>query len=351
MLRFRRYRVFLVLAVFTILALYHFSSVRNWESASSISVEGLKNLALKGASRSQSTIDNDAKETQHATIYTSVFSSAQSSTILPSISSASISAQTLPPTKSSVSTSSSHTKTSTALADEIYDHQKESSSLSTEGKSNGTATAPLEDTFSGEGKGRFEVEPDKISTEKSHWRKLQEHFPVPSESIIQLPTGTPKRIPRIQHAFTDESTNSKIDRERKLASIKEAFARSWAGYKQHAWLQDELSPVSGKFRNPFCGWAATLVDSLDMLWILGMTDEFEEAANAVRQIDFTTSIRNDIPLFETTIRYLGGLIAAYDLSNGRYKILLDKSIELAEVLMGAFDTPNRMPMTFYQWKP
>ena len=149
----------------------------------------------------------------------------------------------------------------------------------------------------------------------------------------------------------DESSNSRIDRERKLVTIKDAFTRSWEGYKQHAWLQDELSPVSGKFRNPFCGWAATLVDSLDALWILGMKDEFEEATNAVKQIDFTTSIRNDIPLFETTIRYLGGLIAAYDLSEGRYKVLLDKSIELAEVLMGAFDTPNRMPITFYHWKP
>lgn len=180
---------------------------------------------------------------------------------------------------------------------------------------------------------------------------LQEHFPVPPESIIPLPTGEPRRIPNVQHTFTDESSNSRIDRERKLATIKDAFTRSWGGYKQHAWFQDELSPVSGKYRNPFCGWAATLVDSLDTLWILGMKDEFEEAANAVKQIDFTTSIRNDIPLFETTIRYLGGLIAAHDLSEGRYNVLLDKSIELAEVLMGAFDTPNRMPITYYQWKP
>ncbi|KAG9731021.1 seven-hairpin glycosidase, partial [Aureobasidium melanogenum] len=83
----------------------------------------------------------------------------------------------------------------------------------------------------------------------------------------------------------------------------------------------------------------------------GLKDEFDDAVKAVGEIDFTTSQRKDIPLFETTIRYLGGMLSAYDLSGGQYKVLLDKAVELAEVLMGAFDTPNRMPVTFYRWMP
>ena len=85
--------------------------------------------------------------------------------------------------------------------------------------------------------------------------------------------------------------------------------------------------------------------------MMDLKDEFEEAVEAVKEVDFTTSARNDIPLFETVIRYLGGLVAAYDISGGTNKILLDKAVELADILMGAFDTPNRMPMTFYMWKP
>jgi mannosyl-oligosaccharide alpha-1,2-mannosidase len=185
----------------------------------------------------------------------------------------------------------------------------------------------------------------------SHWKKQKEHFPVPTESIIQLPTGKPKTIPKIQFAFKDETSDAKLDREKKQKRIRGEFKRAWAGYKKFAWLQDELSPVTGDFRNPFCGWAATLVDSLDTLWIMGLESEFEEAVNAVNSIDFTTSPRADIPVFETTIRYLGGLLAAYDVSGGKYRTLLDKAVELAEVLMGAFDTPNRMPVLFYQWKP
>ncbi len=201
--------------------------------------------------------------------------------------------------------------------------------------------------------GQEEYEPYSLGTTAPviHWTPLPEHFPVPTESIIQLPTGKPKAIPQIQYTFPEESSAAKTERERKLVSVKEAFKHAWTGYKQFAWMQDELSPVSGKFRNPFCGWAATLVDSLDTLWIMGLKDDFEEATAAVKNIDFTTTSRDDLPLFETTIRYLGGLLGAYDVSGAKYRILLDKAVELAEVLMGAFDTPNRMPMTFYKWKP
>ncbi|TAQ89866.1 hypothetical protein B7494_g1798 [Chlorociboria aeruginascens] len=184
-----------------------------------------------------------------------------------------------------------------------------------------------------------------------HWEKQKEHFPVPTESIIQLPTGRVAAIPRIQHVFKDETPDAKINREKRQAKVKVEFQKAWAGYKEHAWLHDELSPVSGKFRDPFCGWAATLVDSLDTLWIMGLHEEFEEAVRAVDLIDFTTSPRQDIPMFETTIRYLGGLLAAYDVSESKYRSLLDKAVELAEILMGAFDTPNRMPVLYYNWKP
>ncbi|KAF2838594.1 glycoside hydrolase family 47 protein [Patellaria atrata CBS 101060] len=203
------------------------------------------------------------------------------------------------------------------------------------------------------GEGRLEpvIPPANDQVPIIHWRKQKEHFPVPEGSTIQLPTGTPTSIPKIQHTFTEESEVAKADREQKQAAVKEAFLHSWNGYRQFAWLKDELSPVSNGSRDPFCGWAATLVDSLDTLWIMGLKEEFQEAVNAVANIDFTTSIRFDIPIFEATIRYLGGLLAAYDISGRDQKILLDKAVEIGDIMFGAFDTPNRMPVTFYTWKP
>jgi mannosyl-oligosaccharide alpha-1,2-mannosidase len=200
-----------------------------------------------------------------------------------------------------------------------------------------------------DGDRRGTAAPSATSIGPVHWKKQSELFPIPSSEIINLPTGKPKPIPKIQHAFKQESAAAKADREQKLGTIREVFKRSWDGYRDYAWLQDELRPVSGNFRNPFASWGATLVDALDTLWIMGMREEFDEAARAVDKIDFTTTPRNDIPLFETTIRYLGGLLAAYDVSGGKYENLLNKAVELAEVLISAFDTPNRMPETYYYW--
>lgn len=113
-------------------------------------------------------------------------------------------------------------------------------------------------------------------------------------------------------------------------------------------MYDELSPITGRGRNRFGGWAATLVDALDTLWIMGMTDEFDEAAKAAETIDFSSSADHIVNIFETTIRYLGGFLAAYDLSNNIN--LLHKAIEVGEMLLIAFDTPNHFPITRWEWE-
>ncbi|KAK2809678.1 hypothetical protein FQN49_008595 [Arthroderma sp. PD_2] len=199
------------------------------------------------------------------------------------------------------------------------------------------------------GRGRLDV----ADTEETdvRWEKQPEHFPIAESDVIPLPTGRAKQLPKIQFDFPAESAEAKEARQEKLVKIKSSLKRSWDGYRKHAWTHDEVRPKSGGYRDPFMGWGATLVDSLDTLWIAGMREEFEEAVRAVGNIDFKTSKRKDIPLFETVIRYLGGLIGAYDISDGQYRTLLDKAIELADILMGAFDTPNRMPVTYYWWAP
>ncbi|KAK1783340.1 glycosyl hydrolase family 47-domain-containing protein [Copromyces sp. CBS 386.78] len=199
-----------------------------------------------------------------------------------------------------------------------------------------------------------EVEP---TSTKVHWQKPSEYFPVPTESIIKLPTGKPKPIPTVQFNFGEESPEAKEKRLARLSKVREEAQRAWSGYKKYAWGHDELTPVTKKSKDPFCGWAATLVDSLDTLWIMGLEEEFDEAVEYVKELDFTYSAyRSEIPIFETTIRYLGGFLGAYDVSGGEktkagYKILVDKAVELAEVLMSVFDTPNRMPILYYNWHP
>jgi mannosyl-oligosaccharide alpha-1,2-mannosidase len=176
--------------------------------------------------------------------------------------------------------------------------------------------------------------------------KWKEHLPkYPVTSLVSFPTGRPTPIPRVQFQFEAEDAGSKVVRERRLQIVKEAFMHSWDGYKKNAWLKDEVAPVTGGYRSTFGGWGATLVDTLDTLWIMGMKEEFEEAVAAVIEIDFSVVQQNPLNIFETTIRYLGGLLGAYDVSDGNYPALLRKAVEVGEVLYVAFDTPNRMPIT------
>lgn len=199
------------------------------------------------------------------------------------------------------------------------------------------------------------VEPTITFDPPVHWTKLPENFPIDEASIITLPTGTPKQIPTIQHSkFASESVEVADKRKSRMNQIKNEMKRAWDAYRTYAFGHDELVPLDRGFRDPFCGWAATLVDAMDTLWIMGLKDEFNEAYDGLKAIDFTTTPRPEIPVFETTIRYLGGLIAAYDVTGGHkgeYPMLLKKAVELAEILMGVFDTPNRMPILYYNWKP
>jgi mannosyl-oligosaccharide alpha-1,2-mannosidase len=172
------------------------------------------------------------------------------------------------------------------------------------------------------------------------WTTVEEHYP--AQSLTQLPVATPKKLPRVQYDFANKQTYDNSERtEIRRAAVRDAFIRSWQGYKQHAWLHDELMPVSGGKKDPFAGWAATLVDSLDTMWIMGLKTEFYEAAAAAASIDWSNTTERGINLFETTIRHLGGLLSAHDLSGE--PALLKKAQELGDMLYMAFDTPNRMP--------
>ena len=346
MLRIRRYRIFLVVAVFVIVVLYHFTSIRDWEDTTSGSVQGLIRHGRKTATPSpQAAAGIPVVEQQPTTLADSPAVSTISAAAEPSHETAIAieTAKVLDPPQDSSATGPSRTETNrTPLPEPGSVRPPPDPQIS---------PSPTHDHADDNSQGRLDTATAPETSSKVHWTRLPELFPIPTKSLIKFPSGKPSPIPRIQHSFKDETSSARIDREKKLSTIKEAFKFSWNGYKQHAWLHDELRPSSGDFRDPFCGWAATLVDSLDTMWIMGLEEDFVEATNALNEIDFTTSNRGGIPVFETTIRYLGGLVSAYDLSEGKYKILLDKAVELADVLMGAFDTPNRMPITYYRWQP
>ncbi|KAL5176633.1 Mannosyl-oligosaccharide 1,2-alpha-mannosidase MNS1 [Glycine soja] len=130
-----------------------------------------------------------------------------------------------------------------------------------------------------------------------------------------------------------------IDIERR-EKVKEAMLHAWGSYEKYAWGQDELQPQSKNGVNSFGGLGATLIDSLDTLYIMGLNEQFQKAREWVaNSLDFNKDYEASV--FETTIRVVGGLLSAYDLSGD--KVFLDKAIEIADRLLPAWNTPTGIP--------
>ncbi|KAI5779124.1 glycoside hydrolase [Geopyxis carbonaria] len=139
-------------------------------------------------------------------------------------------------------------------------------------------------------------------------------------------------------------------------AIKEAFLHSWAGYKKYAWGSDELLSVSNTGGNSRNGWGASIADALTTAILMELDDVVMEQLEFLSTVDFTTTA-TEVSLFETTIRYLGGLISGYDLLKGPYakrfankersadliEALRDQAVVLADRLAFAFDTPSGVP--------
>nr|GAT60312.1 predicted protein [Mycena chlorophos] len=126
--------------------------------------------------------------------------------------------------------------------------------------------------------------------------------------------------------------------------VLEMFVDSYEPYRRNAFGHDEVRPVRQAPVDEFAGWGATVVDSMSTMLIMGLTDFFAEAVNHTTYMDFTvTQPRSTVSVFETTIRYVGGLLSAYELSDKKHPVLLRKAQNIADKLAYAFHQDNVIP--------
>jgi len=176
------------------------------------------------------------------------------------------------------------------------------------------------------------------------WEHRTPTYPVSPDDIVYPPKGTPHELRRIQHDFSQDpkdEAHEALQSERREA-VRGSLRKCWDSYREYAFGHDELRPQSLTAKDNFGGWGATLVDSLDILWIAGLKHEFKDAVEAVALINWDNTTAKTCSVFETNIRFLGGLLSAHELSGD--KTLLSKALELGHMLYTAFDTPNHMPV-------
>lgn len=160
---------------------------------------------------------------------------------------------------------------------------------------------------------------------------------------------------------TRSATGNYTHEERSQAVI-EAFRHAWTGYSNHCFGKDSFHPVSKSCENNRNGWGVTAVDALSTAILMNETLIVGQILKHVASIDFSSSADGSTTnIFESTIRYMGGLMSAYDLLRGPLantsmaldtalvSSLLEQTERLANVLTPAFDSPSGIPCTAFRW--
>lgn len=139
-----------------------------------------------------------------------------------------------------------------------------------------------------------------------------------------------------------------LDKKRIEDHVKAEFLHAWNGYKTHCWGHDDLKPLTKTCRDWYgTPILMTPVDSLDTMYVMGFKKEADETREYIaKNLSFDKDI--DVQNFEITIRILGGLLSAYQMTND--KRLLDLADDLGNRLLPVFNSPTGLPYKYVNLK-
>ena len=139
-----------------------------------------------------------------------------------------------------------------------------------------------------------------------------------------------------------------VDRAALAAQVRGEFLHAWRAYEQYAWGHDELKPLS-KAPHDWYGTSLqiTPVDTLDTLLLMGLDEEADKTKNLiVEKLSFDQDL--EVKNFEVTIRLLGGLLSAYQMTGDPR--LLRLADDLGTRLLPVFNSPTGLPYMYVNLK-
>jgi mannosidase alpha-like ER degradation enhancer 2 len=131
--------------------------------------------------------------------------------------------------------------------------------------------------------------------------------------------------------------------------VRGEFQAAWAAYQAFAAGHDELNSVS---RTPHDWTSPTIfymtpIDAFDTMWLMGLKDE--AARTETLLLDRLSFDRDaSVQVFEITIRVLGALLTAHQLTGEPRFLAL--ATDLGRRMLPAFDSPTGMPYRFVNLK-
>jgi mannosyl-oligosaccharide alpha-1,2-mannosidase len=129
--------------------------------------------------------------------------------------------------------------------------------------------------------------------------------------------------------------------DRRREAVREAFRHSMSGYARAAWGHDEVRPTTNRTNDSWGGFGVYLFDGLDTAVLMEETELVERAVALLAQRSFLRDW--DAHVFEYSIRYLGGALAAYQLRGRRDASLLASAQVLGDCFARAFETSTGLP--------
>lgn len=141
---------------------------------------------------------------------------------------------------------------------------------------------------------------------------------------------------------------AKIDKAAMARKVKAAFLHAWDGYKKYAWGHDELKPLSKTYYDWYgSSLYMTPVEAFGTMELMGLKKQAAQDEKLIlNHLSFNKNVY--VSNFEITIRMLGGLLSAYELTGNKRFLALAK--DLGNRLLPAYNTPTGMPYEYTNLK-
>lgn len=167
-------------------------------------------------------------------------------------------------------------------------------------------------------------------------------------SLLTASASSPSCV-TIQHPFSP----GKGGIPAKAEAVKQEYRNVWNEYVKYAFGTDDLLPLSHTGENDLFGWGATIIDGIDTAVVMGLTDIVTKQLAWIASVNFNKA-DSLVDEFDAMIRYIGGLLSAYDLINspivapGTYnpahvKALLTAAKTISDHLKPMFNSPSGLP--------
>ncbi|CAL1528924.1 unnamed protein product [Lymnaea stagnalis] len=207
---------------------------------------------------------------------------------------------------------------------------------------------------------------DKINSEINKFKpeeakKLKESIQKEKEEILKIKKEEEekKRIEEAKKINIDHQGHpgarggepSEPDVKAKRDKVKEMMLHAWKGYEKYGWGSNEHRPIS---KRPHTGsifgageLGATIVDAVDTLYIMELDEEYKKARDWIA-LSLNFDVSSELSVFETNIRFVGGLLSAYALTGDQ--MFKNKAKIIADKLLPAFSTPTGLPYAIVNLK-